>query len=117
MLYTLSEPKIQLSPKDPCKVYLRFQQDTNNTVKGWLNKATGIEKNSNANMNESSLSMKIPHSNVSAVSSKTKLFQKSYTRCINKLEVRFLSRNSRDLFLFTLRAFICKEDMKNSFVM
>ncbi len=64
------------------------------------------------------MSIKIPHSNVSAVSSKTKLFQKSFhTHCVNKLEVRFLSRNSRDLFLFTLRAFICKVDMKNSVIM
>ena len=30
------------------------------------------------------------------------------------MEIRFISRNSRDLFLFTQRAFICREDMKNS---
>lgn len=54
------------------------------------------------------MSIKIPHSNVSSASSKNRLFQKSQTHCINKLETRFLSRNSRDLFLFTLRAFVCK---------
>jgi len=43
-----------------------------------------------------------------------KLFQKSQNSCPNKLEIRFISRHSRDLFLFTQRAFICKEDMKNS---
>ena len=30
------------------------------------------------------------------------------------MELRFISRNSRDLFLFTQRAFICREDMRNS---
>lgn len=30
------------------------------------------------------------------------------------MELRFISRNSRDLFLFTQRAFICREDMKNN---
>jgi hypothetical protein len=40
MAYSLSEPKIELSPKDPCKVYLRFEQDSNNTVKNWLTKVT-----------------------------------------------------------------------------
>jgi len=54
------------------------------------------------------MSIKVPHSNVSSMTSKTKLFQKSHVHCINKLETRFLNRNSRDLFLFTLRAFICK---------
>jgi hypothetical protein len=70
-------------------------------------------------MNESSASIRIPHSNVSSVSSnKMKLFlPKSHIHCINKMEVKFLSRNSRDLFLFTLRAFLCKEDMKNSVIM
>lgn len=69
-------------------------------------------------MNESSASIHIPHSNVSSTSSnKMKLFPRSHTHCINKMEIRFLSRNSRDLFLFTLRAFFCREDMKNSVIM
>lgn len=36
-------------------------------------------------MNQSSMSIKIPHSNVSAVGSKNKLFQKSYVSCPNKM--------------------------------
>jgi hypothetical protein len=40
MPYSLSEPKLELSPKDPCKVYLRFEQDANNKVRTWLNKIT-----------------------------------------------------------------------------
>ena len=83
MNYSYSEPKIELSPKDPCKVYLRFEQDLNNSVKNWLNKIFEIEKS--RQLNESSLSVKVSHSNVSAVSSKTKLFQKSHVHCINKM--------------------------------
>jgi hypothetical protein len=43
-----------------------------------------------------------------------RLFQKSHGPCPNKFELRFISRLSRDLFLFTQRAFVCREDMKNS---
>ena len=43
-----------------------------------------------------------------------RLFQKSHGPCPNKFEMRFISRLSRDLFLFTQRAFVCREDMKNS---
>jgi hypothetical protein len=60
------------------------------------------------------MSIKIQHSNHSSSTSRMKLFQKSQGPCINKIEIRFISRNSRDLFLFTHKAFICREDMKNS---
>ena len=61
------------------------------------------------------MSVKIPYKSHSESSSKIKLFQKSEIgHCANKLEMRFISRSSRDLFLFTQRAFICREDMKSS---
>jgi hypothetical protein len=36
--YSISEPKLELNPKDPTRVYLRFEQDQNNTVRDWLNR-------------------------------------------------------------------------------
>jgi hypothetical protein len=35
--YTMSEPKIELNPKDSTRVYLRFEQDQRNSVREWLN--------------------------------------------------------------------------------
>lgn len=89
MPYTFSEPKLELSPKDPCKVYFRFEQDTGNMVRGWLDKLTkkeGVGSNKNVSLNESSMSIKVPHSNVSSgTSAKSRLFQKPHTHCANKL--------------------------------
>ena len=33
MDYDISEPKIQINPKDATKVFLRFEQDTQNRVR------------------------------------------------------------------------------------
>lgn len=33
----MSEPKIELNPKDSTRVYLRFEQDQTNSVREWLN--------------------------------------------------------------------------------
>lgn len=40
--YTISEPKIELNPKDPTRVYLRFEQDQSNSIREWLNKIFNI---------------------------------------------------------------------------
>jgi hypothetical protein len=45
-------------------------------------------------------------------SSKGRVFKGA--NCQNKIEVQFLTRHSRDLFIFSLRAFVCKESMKNT---
>ena len=35
--YSISEPKIELNPKDPTRLYLRFEMDQTNEVREWLN--------------------------------------------------------------------------------
>lgn len=35
--YSISQPKIELNPKDPTRVYLRFEMDQINQVREWLN--------------------------------------------------------------------------------
>jgi hypothetical protein len=104
--YSISEPKIELNPKDPTRVYLRFEEDQTDEVREWLNQIFHVR--STSLLDESSMSARVPFKSHSE-SSKLKLFQKSErTHCINKIELRFISRNSRDLFLFTQRAFICR---------
>lgn len=109
--YTMSEPKLELNPKDPERVYLRFEQDHDNSVREWLDAVFGLR---NSRADESSLSIRVPYAGHSSSSSKVRLFQKSHTPCLNKMELKFQSRLSRDLFLFAHRAFICREDLKNS---
>lgn len=42
--YTISEPKLELNPKDPTRVYLRFEHDQSNSVRDWLNRIFGLEE-------------------------------------------------------------------------
>lgn len=32
----MHEPKIEVNPKDPVKIFLRFERDTTNRVQSWL---------------------------------------------------------------------------------
>lgn len=98
MGYDIGEPRIELNPKDPTRIFLRFEQDSRNMVRNWLNQIF-YEGNSKFNDNESMRSH-------NSGSSKSKLFKSLH--CPNKIEVVFLSRHCRDQFLFSLKAFVSK---------
>lgn len=36
MEYDMYEPKLELNPKDPTKIFLRFERDEGNSVRRWL---------------------------------------------------------------------------------
>lgn len=107
MNYDITEPRIELNPKDPTKLFLRFENDSKNSVRMWLNQIYG-EPNIKISDTESMRSQ-------NSGSSKSKLFKGLH--CPNKVELVFMSRQNRDQFLFSLRGFVCKENMRNTIVM
>ena len=44
--YSMSEPKIEVNPKDATRVYLRFEQDQIDEVRDWLNRIFHIRNTS-----------------------------------------------------------------------
>lgn len=106
MEYDMYEPKLELNPKDPTKIFLRFERDEGNSVRRWLDSI--FNEGGEQGETES-------YRSKNSSSSKSKIFKNS--NCVNKVEVNFLTRHCRDQFIFSLRAFICKESMRSELVM
>ena len=90
--FDLSEPRIELNNRDLYRLCLRFREDDHETsLKNFMNESFGL------NMSGSRLKQS------------SRLFKPD-----NKLELRFVSRHSRDLMTFSIRAFGAKRDMVSS---
>ncbi len=64
------------------------------------------------------MSIKVPYTvNSNSSAGRSKLFaSKSHVHCNNKIEMQFISRSRRDLFLLAHKAFICREELRNSVI-
>ncbi len=85
---------MELNPKDLLRVYFRFREDNGeDQLKSFMSSVFEIDLER------------------SVTKSHSRLFKNE-----NKLELRVLSRNSRDLLVFCLKAFSTKRDMRSSAV-
>ena len=88
--YSLSEPRLEINPKDTTRLYFRFLNDCDEKLRMYL---SGIF---DGDLEKSTRSHSIELRNE------------------NKLELKFISRSSRDLMIFGIKAFSAKRDMKSS---
>lgn len=96
--YSIVEPQVSIHPKEVSKVTILFNEKYEADMKRFERKL----------FHPQDLSI----SNIHSQNSRTSRSQTS-----NKLELKFLNRSARDVFLFAMKAFITKREMKNSAVL